>query len=101
MAFIGGIIFFQSFAVKSERIPPFFFRPLLLVILSLLLYGYLLQPLGMVLALGALIFVSALAGHEFNLKEVLILSAGSIFFSILVFVKVLGLPYPIWPKFLG
>ena len=101
MAFIGGIIFFQSFAVKGERIPPFFFRPLFLVILSLLLYGYLLQPLGMVLALGVLLFVSALAGHEFNLKEVLILSVVAILFSVLVFVKVLGLPYPLWPKFLS
>jgi hypothetical protein len=101
MAVIGGIVFFQSLVVRGGGVPAISFRPLFLVILSLLLYGYLLQPIGMVLALALLVFVSALAGHEFDLKEVLTLSVVAILFSVLVFVKVLGLPYPLWPKFLG
>ena len=87
--------------VRGTEVPAISFRPLFFVILSLLLYGYLLQPIGMVLALALLVFVSAFAGHEFKLKEVLILSVVVIIFSVLVFVKVLGLPYPLWPKFLG
>jgi len=101
MAVIGGIVFIQSLVVKGEKVPGISFRPLFLVILSLLLYGYLLQPIGMVLALALLIFGSAFAGHEFDFKEVLILSVVAILFSVLVFVKILGLPYPLWPKFLG
>jgi hypothetical protein len=101
MALIGGIVFFQSFVMRGERVPAFTFRPLFLVILSLLLYGYLLQPIGLVLSLALLIFVSALAGHEFNLKEVFILSVAAIFCSVLIFIRILGLPYPLWPKFLG
>ncbi len=101
MAAIGGIVVFQSFVLRGEGVPAFSFRPLFLVILSLLLYGYLLQPMGMVLALAFLVFVSAFAGHEFDFKEVLIFSVVAIFFSVLIFIKVLGLPYPLWPKFLG
>jgi hypothetical protein len=101
MAVIGGVISFQSLAVRGEKVPAISFRPLFLVILSLLLYGYLLQPIGMALALALLVFLSAFAGHEFQWKEVLILSVVAILFSVLVFVKVLGLPYPLWPKFLG
>lgn len=67
----------------------------------MLLFGYLLQPIGMVLAVALLVVVSAFAGHEFKLKEVLILSVVASIFTVLVFVKVLGLPYPLWPKFLG
>ena len=101
MALIGGVIAFQSFVIRGEKVPAFSFRPLFLVILSLLFYGYSLQSIGMVFALALLIFIAAFAGHEFDFKEVLILSVVAIFFSVLVFVKVLGLPYPLWPKFLG
>ena len=101
MAVIGGIVFLQSLVVRGEKVSAICFRPLFLVSLSLLLFGYLLQPIGMVLALTLLVVVSAFAGHEFKLKEVLILSIVASIFTVLVFVKVLGLPYPLWPKFLG
>jgi hypothetical protein len=101
MAVIGGLVFLQSLVVRGEKVPAIFLRPLFLVSLSLLLFGYLLQPIGMVLALALLLIVSASAGHEFKLKEVLILAVVAILFSVLVFVKVLGLPYTLWPSFLG
>ena len=55
------------------------------------------RPLGLVLSLFALIVVSALGGHEFKWKEVLvlwfILTAG----SVAVFVYGLQLQFPLWP----
>ena len=101
MAVVGAIVFLQSFVVKGEKVPPLYFRPIFFVILSLLLFGYLLKPIGLVLALGFLLGVSAFAGHESRLKEVLILSIALILFSVLVFVKGLRLPFPLWPKFPG
>ena len=65
------------------------------------MFGYLLKPIGLVLALALLVVVSAFAGHEFKLREVLLLSVVLIILSVLVFVKGLGLPFPLWPKFLG
>ena len=50
--------------------------------------------------MGFLVMVSAFAGHEFHLKEVLILYVVLIMFSVLVFVKCFGLPFQLWPKFL-
>jgi hypothetical protein len=100
MAVLGGIVFFQSFVVKGEKVPAISFRQIFFVILSLLVFGFLLKPIGMVLALALLVVVSAFAGHEFKLKEVLILSVVLIIFSVLAFVKGLGLPFPLWPKFL-
>ena len=101
MAVLGGIVFFQSFALRGGKVPTMSFRPLFLIILSLLVFGYLLKPIGMVLALALLIVVSAFAGHEFKRKEVLILAVVLILFSVLVFGKGLGLPFPLWPKFLN
>jgi hypothetical protein len=60
-------------------------------------YGYLMKPLGLVLATGALVYISAFGGHEFKWKEVTILYAALVVFSVLVFVKGLTLPFPLWP----
>jgi hypothetical protein len=100
MALLGGIVLFQSLVVRGEKVPAISFRQIFFVILSLLVFGFLLKPIGMVLALALLVVISAFAGHEFKLKEVLILSVMLIVFSVLAFVKGLGLPFPLWPKFL-
>ncbi len=100
LAILGGVVFFRSFVVMGKRVPAIFFRPIFFVILSLLLFGFLLQQIGTVLALGLLVVISAFAGHEFKLKEVLVLSVVLVIFSVLAFVKGLGLPFPLWPKFL-
>ena len=63
-------------------------------------YGYLMKPLGLILTTGAVVFISAAGGHEFNWKEVTILFVLLIVFSILVFVKGLTLPFPICPDFI-
>jgi putative tricarboxylic transport membrane protein len=101
LAAIGAVVVAQSIVVRGEKVPPLFFRPLCIVMLSLILFGYLIQPIGLVLALVVLVVVSASAGHEFKFKEVLILAVMATFFSVLIFVKVLGLPYPLWPGFLS
>jgi hypothetical protein len=101
MVVLGAIIFFQSFVVKGQKVSAMSFRPLFFIILGLLLFGYLLESVGLVIALALLIVISALAGYQFKLKEALILSVLLIVFSALVFVKGLGLPFPLWPKFPG
>src|SRR5688500_686875 len=75
-------------------------KPLVLISAACVIYGYLMKPLGLVLATLLLIFVAAFAGHEFKWKEVVILYITLIVFSILVFVKGLTLPFPICPEFM-
>jgi hypothetical protein len=101
IAVIGGVVFSRSFVAAGEKVKAFPLRLLFYITLSLLVFGYLLKPLGLVLALALLIVVSAFAGHEFKLKEVLLLSAALVVLSVLVFIKGLGLPFPLWPKFLS
>ena len=60
-------------------------------------YGYLMKPLGLVLATAAMVFLAALGGHEFRWKEVTLLAVALVVFSVLVFVKGLTLPFPLWP----
>jgi hypothetical protein len=72
-------------------------KPLVLVTAATIFYGYLMKPLGLVIATAALVFISAAGGHEFKWKEVTVLCIGLIIFSVLVFVKGLALPFPICP----
>jgi hypothetical protein len=99
LAVLGLVILFGSFAVEGEKVPTFHFRPLVLISVACVLYGYLMKPLGLVLATAALVYVSALGGHEFKWKEVTILFIILIIFSVLVFVKGLTLPFPMWPEY--
>jgi hypothetical protein len=101
LAVIGGVVFFRSLVAGGGKVAPIPLRLLFLITLSLLGFGYLLQPIGLVLALALLIVLSARAGHEFRLREVLLLSVVLILLSVGVFAKGLGLPFPLWPKFPG
>ena len=101
IAVIGVVVFFQSFVGGGGKVAAFPLRLILFMTAALLLFGYLLKPLGLVAALTLLVVVSAFAGHEFKLKEVLILAFALIVLSVLVFVKGLGQPFPLWPAFLS
>jgi hypothetical protein len=101
MAVVGGAVFFRSFVLKGEKVSAIPLKLLFYITLSLLVFGYLLKPIGLVLALLCLVVISAFAGHEFRLKEALLLTLVLIVLSVLVFVKGLGLPFPLWPKFLS
>ena len=72
-------------------------RPLVLISAGCVAYGYLMKPLGLVLATAALVFISAFGGYEFKWKEVTIVAVALVIFAIVVFVKGLTLPFPLWP----
>ena len=99
LAVIGAVVLFQSFVLGGLKVAPFPLKLILFMTVALLLFGYLLKPLGLVAALTLLVVVSAFAGHEFKLKEVLILAFALIVLSVLVFVKGLGQPFPLLPAF--
>jgi hypothetical protein len=75
-------------------------KALVLISAGCVVYGYLMKPLGLVVATAALVYISALGGHEFKWKEVTILFVVLVVFSVLVFVKGLTLPFPICPDFM-
>jgi len=100
LALLGLLVLIDSFAEEGPEVSKFHFRPLVLILASCLAFGYFLKPLGLVGASILLVFIGAYGGHEFKWKEVSILAAVLVVFSVLVFVKGLTLPFPIWPAFL-
>jgi putative tricarboxylic transport membrane protein len=74
-------------------------RALVLLPLSLVLFGVLMERAGFIPALAALIFGSAAAGTEFRLGEVALLTVALTAFAVAVFIWGLGLPYPLLAGF--
>ena len=70
-------------------------RALVVLPLSLVLFGLLMEYAGFVPAMIVLIFASATASTEFRFVEVLLFSVGLTALSVAVFVWALGLPYPL------
>ena len=111
LAVLGVLVTLKSFGDRlqeGEEIGSIAWRPLLFIIGSNLAFGVLLgglpsiglPPFGLVLAIVALVVLAALAGSEFKLKEALLLSGILALGSWLTFVKLLSLPFQLWPTFI-
>jgi len=70
-------------------------RALIVLPLSMVLFGVLMELAGFIPALAGLIFVSAASGREFKFKEVLLLTVLLGVMSVAMFIWGLGLPYPL------
>ncbi len=104
LAILGALTLFEALTVATEDgepIGPIAWRPLLVIIGSVVLFGLMLPPLGMAIALPVLIIVSALAGDEFHWGEAIGLAAFLTVGSWAVFIKGLNLTIPLWPTFMG
>ena len=74
-------------------------RPLALITLSIVLFGFLMDRLGMIPALVVMFFAAAAAGREFRFREVLLLTVVMGAFAATVFLYGLKLPYQLLPGF--
>ncbi|HVK31834.1 MAG TPA: tripartite tricarboxylate transporter TctB family protein [Burkholderiaceae bacterium] len=104
LALLGAIVLFTSLTIESEGGDPIgalTFKPLLLVLGAVVLFGVTLPYLGLVVAAPLMIVVSCLAGDEFHWGEALILCVVLTLFSWLVFSKGLGLTIPMLPAAFG
>jgi hypothetical protein len=70
-------------------------RALIVLSLSLVAFGILMQHAGFIPALVTLVFGSASAGRDFKFVEVLLLTLILTGLSVAVFIWSLGLPYPL------
>jgi len=92
-------------AFKADAIPERIKKPELgtmaWILGAVILFGLLLQPMGLVFSLVVLILVSSMASHEFSWKGALANTVFLILFSTGVFIKGISLQMPLWPSFLN
>lgn len=84
----------------EEKVKAPHLRTIAWILGSVVLFGLLLQPAGLIASLAVLIIVSSLASHEFAWKGALANTVVLILFSVGVFVKGIDLLIPLWPAFM-
>lgn len=104
LAVLGAIILLKSLTLDTpdgDPIEKFAWRPIIVITLSLVVFGFMLPKLGMIIALPLLVVIASFAGDEFHPLEVAINAAILTVFSWAIFIKGLGLTIPLWPTILG
>lgn len=103
LALLGLLVVFKAVrpAASADPLQRPDLRAMGWILGSVVLFGLLLQPLGLVLALVALVLVSSRGSHEFRWMGALINTVVLILFSAGVFIQGINLQIPLWPSFLN
>lgn len=98
---LGALITLRGIRLDGEAIPKWHWRPTIVVLGSVVVYGIIIGWLGMAISTVLLIVASSAASHEFRWKESLIAGFLLSAMAVGVFVVGLGVQLPIWPTFLS
>jgi hypothetical protein len=104
MAILGAIVLFKSLTIETEGGDPIgsiAWRPLIVIVVAIVVFGATITRLGLVIAVPILIVISSLAGDEFKWTGVVINSVVLTVFSWLIFIVGLKLTIPLWPSFIA
>lgn len=100
---LGGILSLKSLSRKAPdvKVSPFSWKPLLLILAPLVLFGMTLRPLGLVPSVILLVLVSSMAGHQFSWRGALANAAALALICVAIFDWTLNLHIGLWPAFFG
>jgi putative tricarboxylic transport membrane protein len=102
LVLIGLISLVRSFIVPGEPLGKFALKAGVLILVSTVLFGFLVNRAGLVIALLALVLVSAAASEKFRFEWKAVLGLiVLIAFCALVFVMGLGVPMPLIGTWFG
>ena len=96
---IGAFLAFRALRTTGSPLSFGAFKPIFVIIGSVVLFGIAAPKLGLVAATIILVIVSSMASDEFRWKEAVIASVVLAIFTILAFSWGLKLQLPVWPWF--
>lgn len=98
---LGAIVTARGFRGHGDRVPPWKWRPTLVVLGSVVLFGLIVAKFGLAISTVVLILLASMASHEFRPKEAVIAGVLLAALAVGVFIVGLKLQLPIWPEFLS
>ena len=104
LAVLGLVVLFKGLTLDvpgGDKIGGWPFKPWIVILGAVVIFGLALPRLGMIITLPLLIGIASLASGEFRWKEVLINVVVLTLGCWLVFIKGLNLTIPVWPSFLS
>ncbi|MGY8523866.1 tripartite tricarboxylate transporter TctB family protein [Paracidovorax citrulli] len=102
LALLGALVLVGSLSSKGEedKLARWDIKLLLWILGSVVLFGLLLKPLGMVLSVIVLVLVSSMASHEFTWRGAILNTIVLVLISMGAFVYGINLQMPVWPAFI-
>jgi hypothetical protein len=97
MIALGAILALRALSTAGPPVPRFRWRPTLIVLGSVVLFGAIVQYAGVALSTVILIVTASAASHEFRPREAVIAGVLLAALAVGVFVIGLQLQLPIWP----
>ena len=101
LSVLGLAVMLASFRAHGAPLSAWRLRPLLLVLASIVLFGWGLERYGLVAASLLLVAVACLADRSRKVSEVIGVAVALTLIAWLVFVKGLEMPLLVWPEFGG
>ncbi|HSI50842.1 MAG TPA: tripartite tricarboxylate transporter TctB family protein [Ideonella sp.] len=104
MAVLGGVVLFKALTIESadgDPVGSFAWRPLLIILAAVFVFGLTLERLGMFISLPLLVIISSLASEEFSWRAAILNAVVLTAMSWAVFVLGLKLIIPLWPTVFG
>lgn len=101
LALVGLVAIARAFIRPGTAIEPYHWKPLLIVLGATLLFGVLIRNAGLVAAVFVLVLMGASASVYFRWRAAFALAVGLVVFSVVIFVKALGLPMPLVGPWFG
>ena len=93
---VGLVVGFQGLTVEGPPIEKVQLRPISFIIAAILIFGFLIESIGLALTAILLTIFAAYARPEVKLSETILLGVGLALFTVVVFVYVLGQALPAW-----
>ena len=104
MAILGAVVLFKSLTIETpggDPIGHIAWKPLLIIVAAIAVFGVTIELLGMVVSIPILIFIASLAGDEFHWRDVIVNAIVLTIGSWAIFILGLKLTIPVWPWFVG
>ncbi len=101
LCLVGAACVARSLVLAGAPLEKLAFKPLILVVVSTLVFGVLLRNAGLLAALAASILISSMASSQFSKRTTALTIVLLTAFCYLVFLKGLGLPIPVLGPWLG
>jgi hypothetical protein len=93
---VGLVVAFKGLTIEGPPIEPVQLRPICFIVAAILIFGLLIDSIGLALTAILLTIFAAYARPEVNLRETILLGVGLALFTVVVFVYVLGQALPAW-----
>ncbi len=103
LTMLGLVNSLRSISGREGRRKGISFRvkPAVLVLSSVVLFGLLLRPLGLVLSTLILVLISSKASYEFKMRAAILTAFVLLIIVLIIFVYFLQFQIPVWPSFLA